>query len=105
MKNIIRVYFIYYDFILLNKIIFKVKNLALDKKIKYTGPVFLPSKINRFAILRSPHVNKDSRDHFQIITHKRFIDFLDVNSYFILLLKDCFFFFGLDFKFKFLLNF
>ena len=39
-----------------------------------TGPIPLPSKIRRYCVLRSPHVNKKSREHFQIKTHSRLID-------------------------------
>ena len=38
------------------------------------GPVPLPTRMKRFDILRSPHVNKSSRDQFEIRTHKRLID-------------------------------
>jgi small subunit ribosomal protein S10 len=39
-----------------------------------TGPVPLPTKRRIYCILRSPHVNKDSREHFEMRTHKRLID-------------------------------
>ena len=39
-----------------------------------TGPVPLPTKRRIYCVLRSPHVNKDSREHFEIRTHKRIID-------------------------------
>lgn len=45
-----------------------------------TGPVPLPTHIRRFCVIRSPHVDKDSREHFEIRTHKRLIDILDPNS-------------------------
>ena len=38
------------------------------------GPVPLPTKIRRYCVLTSPHVNKDAREHFEIRTHKRIID-------------------------------
>ena len=38
------------------------------------GVVSLPTKIKRFCVLRSPHVDKDSREHFEIRLYKRFID-------------------------------
>lgn len=41
------------------------------------GPVPLPTKIMRMDILRSPHVNKTSRDQFEIRTHQRLIDIID----------------------------
>ena len=44
------------------------------------GPVPLPTHIRRFCVIRSPHVDKDSREHFEIRTHKRLIDILDPTS-------------------------
>ena len=44
------------------------------------GPVPLPTHIRRFCVIRSPHVDKDSREHFEIRTHKRLIDILDPSS-------------------------
>jgi small subunit ribosomal protein S10 len=38
------------------------------------GPVYMPTKKRVYVVLRSPHVNKDSREHFEIRTHKRLID-------------------------------
>ena len=44
------------------------------------GPVPLPTSIRRFCVIRSPHVDKDSREHFEIRTHKRLIDVLEPDS-------------------------
>ena len=41
---------------------------------KVAGPVPLPTRIRRYCVLRSPFVNKDSREHFEIRTHNRLID-------------------------------
>ena len=41
------------------------------------GPVPLPTHIRKFCVIRSPHVDKDSREQFEIRTHKRLIDILD----------------------------
>jgi small subunit ribosomal protein S10 len=41
------------------------------------GPIPLPTRIQRFDILRSPHVNKKSRDQFEIRTHRRLLDIVD----------------------------
>ena len=53
-----------------NKIIEAVK--ASDTKV--IGPIPLPTKVRRYCVLTSPHVNKDAREHFEIRTHKRIID-------------------------------
>ena len=41
---------------------------------RVAGPVPLPTHIRRFCVIRGPHVDKDSREHFEIRTHKRLID-------------------------------
>lgn len=41
------------------------------------GPVPLPRRIKRFTVLRSPHIDKKSREQFEIRTHKRLIDIID----------------------------
>jgi hypothetical protein len=45
-----------------------------------SGPIPLPTEKNIFTILRSVHVNKDSREQFEMRTHKRLIDILEPNS-------------------------
>ena len=41
------------------------------------GPVPMPTSIKRFCVIRSPHVHKDSREHFEIRTHNRLIDIVE----------------------------
>lgn len=41
------------------------------------GPIPLPTRINKYTVLRSPHVNKKSREQFEIRTHKRLLDILE----------------------------
>lgn len=41
------------------------------------GPVPLPNRIERFTVLRSPHIDKKSREQFELQTHKRLVDILD----------------------------
>ncbi len=41
------------------------------------GPVPLPTEIKKFCVIRSPHVDKDSREQFEIRTHKRLVDILE----------------------------
>ena len=47
---------------------------------RVAGPVPMPTHIRRFCVIRSPHVDKDSREHFEIRTHKRLIDILEPTS-------------------------
>jgi len=44
------------------------------------GPVPLPTQIEKFCVIRSPHIDKDSREQFEIRTHKRLIDILGPTS-------------------------
>jgi small subunit ribosomal protein S10 len=44
---------------------------------KVSGPIPLPTRINKFTVLRSPHVHKKSREQFEMRTHKRLIDIID----------------------------
>ncbi len=41
------------------------------------GPVPLPTKVERYTVLISPHVNKDARDQYELLTHKRLMDIVD----------------------------
>ncbi len=44
------------------------------------GPIPLPTRIEKFTVLRSPHIDKKSREQFEIRTHKRVMDILDPTS-------------------------
>ena len=43
---------------------------------KVSGPIPLPTRINKYTVLRSPHVNKKAREQFEMRTHKRLIDII-----------------------------
>jgi small subunit ribosomal protein S10 len=45
-----------------------------DEKLKVKGPIFLPTRKKIYCVLRSPHVNKDAREQFEIRSYKRIID-------------------------------
>jgi small subunit ribosomal protein S10 len=47
---------------------------------KVTGPIPLPTRINKVTVLRSPHVNKKSREQFEMRTHKRLIDIINPSA-------------------------
>ena len=57
-----------------NKIVDSIKNISTETNTRVIGPIPLPTKRRIYCVLRSPHVNKDSREHFEIRTHKRLID-------------------------------
>ena len=47
---------------------------------RVSGPIPLPTRIERYTVLRSPHVNKKSREQFEMRTHKRLIDIHEANA-------------------------
>jgi len=51
-----------------------LRSTLLRTDCKVTGIVSLPIRIKRFCVLRSPHVDKDSREHFELRLYKKFID-------------------------------
>ena len=48
---------------------------------RVSGPIPLPTERNLYTVIRSPHKDKDSREEFEMRTHKRLIDILDPSSY------------------------
>ena len=52
----------------------KIIDTALSTGARVVGPVPLPTKRKVITVLTSPHTDKDAREHFQILTHKRLID-------------------------------
>jgi small subunit ribosomal protein S10 len=52
---------------------------AKETGAKVSGPIPLPTKIERFTVNRSPHIYKKSREQFEIRTHRRLIDILEPN--------------------------
>ena len=57
----------------------QLSNALFNSECKLNGVVSLPTKIKRFCVLRSPHVDKKSREHFEVRLYKRFID-INTNS-------------------------
>ena len=66
-----------YDHRILDKAVQDIVDTAKRTGAKVAGPVPLPTRIERFTVLRSPHVDKKSREQFEIRTHKRMIEILD----------------------------
>ena len=52
----------------------QLRSSLLNSECTLKGVVSLPTKIKRFCVLRSPHIDKDSREHFEVRLYKRFID-------------------------------
>ncbi|MBQ8749700.1 MAG: 30S ribosomal protein S10 [Clostridia bacterium] len=63
-----------YDHSLLDTAVARIIDTATKVGCKISGPIPLPTDKEIITILRSPHVNKDSREQFEIRTHKRIID-------------------------------
>jgi small subunit ribosomal protein S10 len=66
-----------YDHQLLDLSTSDLVNLARKTGAKVVGPIPLPTSISRYTVLRGPHVNKKSREQFEIRTHKRLVDILE----------------------------
>jgi len=66
-----------YDHRLLDQSTEKIVETAKRTGAKVIGPVPLPVRRNLYCVLRSPHVDKKSREHFEVRTHKRLIDIIE----------------------------
>lgn len=66
-----------YDHKLLDQSATKIVETAESTGAKVAGPVPLPTRIERYTVMRSPFVDKDSQEAFEIRTHKRLIDVLE----------------------------
>ncbi len=77
MNQKIRIKLKAYDHRLLDQSVKEIVDTARRTGARISGPIPLPTKINKFTILRSPHVDKKSREQFEIRTHKRLIDIYD----------------------------
>ena len=76
-KQFIRIRLKSFDHRLLDKSTREIVETAKRTGALVRGPVPLPTKIERFTILTSPHVDKDARDQYEIRTHKRLLDILE----------------------------
>lgn len=66
-----------YDYRVLDNTCESLLDTALRTGAKVVGPIPLPTKTERITVLRSPHTDKDSREAFEIKTHKRVMDILE----------------------------
>ena len=66
-----------YDHRLLDQSASEIVETAKRTGARVAGPIPLPTRINRFTVLRGPHVDKKSREQFEIRTHKRLLDIVD----------------------------
>ncbi len=66
-----------YDYRLLDQSAGEIVDTALRTGASVAGPIPLPTDINKYCVLKGPHIDKKSREQFEIRTHKRLIDILD----------------------------
>jgi small subunit ribosomal protein S10 len=66
-----------YDHRVLDQSAAQIVETAQNTGARVAGPVPLPTKIEKFTVLRGPFIDKDSREQFEIRTHKRLIDIID----------------------------
>ena len=78
--NRIRIRLKAYDHVLLDKSTEKIVKTATNTGAVILGPIPLPTKKSIYTVLRSPHVNKKSREQFQIKVHKRIVDLMNSTS-------------------------
>ncbi|SRR5438552_2334400 len=69
-----------YDHRLLDQSAQQIVETAERTGAAVTGPIPLPTHIRKFCVIRSPHIDKDSREQFEVRTHKRLIDVMEPTS-------------------------
>ena len=69
-----------YDHRLLDQSAAEIVDTAKRTGARVAGPIPLPTRISKFTVLRGPHVDKKSREQFEIRTHKRLLDILEPNQ-------------------------
>jgi small subunit ribosomal protein S10 len=79
-KNKMRIRLKAYDHRVLDQSAQRIVEAAERTGTRVVGPVPLPTRIERFTVMRSPYIDKDSQEHYEIRTHKRLIDVLDPDS-------------------------
>lgn len=75
--NKIRIRLKAYDYKLLDQSAEEIASTARRTGARIAGPIPLPTKITRYTVLRSPFIDKKSREQFEVRTHKRLLDILD----------------------------
>jgi small subunit ribosomal protein S10 len=79
-KQKIRIRLKGYDHRVLDQSAKRIVETAERTGAKVVGPVPLPTRIEKFTVVRGPFIDKDSQEHFEIRTHKRLIDVVDPDS-------------------------
>lgn len=79
-KQKIRIRLKAYDHRVLDQSVRQIVDTAERTGAMVVGPVPLPTKIEKFTVIRSSFIDKDSREQFEIRTHKRLIDVVEPSS-------------------------
>ena len=79
-KQKIRIRLKAYDHRVLDQSVRQIVDTAERTGAQIVGPVPLPTKIEKFTVIRSPFIDKDSREQFEIRTHNRLIDVVEPSS-------------------------
>jgi len=79
-KQKIRIRLKAYDHRVIDQSAKRIVETAERSGAQVVGPVPLPTKLERFTVMRSPFIDKDSQEHFEIRTHNRLIDVMDPDS-------------------------
>ncbi len=66
-----------FDHRVLDQSTLEIVSTAKRTGAQVRGPIPLPTRIEKFTVLRSPHIDKESREQFEIRTHKRMLDIID----------------------------
>lgn len=66
-----------YDYKILDQSVQEIVQTAKNTGAKIAGPIPIPTEINKFTVLRSPHIDKKSREQFEMRTHKRLVDIIE----------------------------
>ena len=77
MPNRIRIRLKAFDHAVIDQSTTEIVDTARRTGARLAGPIPLPTEKNKWTVLRSPHVDKKSREQFEIATHKRLIDILE----------------------------
>ena len=78
--NSIRIRLKAFDHDIIDKSTRMIVETVLRTNAKIRGPIPLPTDKHRFTVIRGPHIDKDSREHFEMRIHKRLIDIVEPNN-------------------------
>ena len=65
-----------YDYRILDQSVGEIVETVKRTGAKVSGPIPLPTRISRYTVLRSPHVDKKSREQFELVSHRRILDII-----------------------------